>query len=78
MANSDGCRDHHKASRHSDGRHRVNDCRFAKCQDQDCRDEREADSPHELFGVFLVLLDRRVRNDPFVPILFAFTCILWR
>jgi hypothetical protein len=75
MADSDGCRDDNKASDHGDGRHRVDECRFAKCQDQDCRHEREADSPHELFRVFLVSLDCGVRDDTFDPLLFTFTGI---
>jgi hypothetical protein len=75
MADADGCRDDDKAYHHSDRRHRVNECRFPKCRDQDCRHEREADSPHELFGVFLVSLDRRVRNDTFDPLLLTFTSI---
>jgi hypothetical protein len=75
MADSDGGRHDNKASHNCNGRHRVNECRFAKSQDQDCRHEREADSPYELFGVFLVSLDRRVRNDPLDPLLLMLTGI---
>jgi hypothetical protein len=53
----------------------VNEHRLAEGDHQHCRDEREADRPHELLGVGLVPLDGGVRHDALDPILLAFTGI---
>jgi hypothetical protein len=75
MADPDGCRGDNKAPRHGDGRHGANNHSFAQRHDQNGRQEREADSPDELFGIFLVSFDRRVRNEMFDLVLLTLTGI---
>ena len=75
VADSNRCGDDHEAPDHSGSRHGVNESRPPKCQDKHRRHERETDSPHELFGVFLVPLECGVGDDTFDPLLFTFTRI---
>ena len=75
VADSDGCRGDNEASRDSEGRHGSSHCWFSERQDQHGWQERESRGPHKLLRIFLVLLDRCLRNDPPDSILLTLTGI---